>query len=146
MLKAIYNATVRHLAKNRTAAMLNIAGISIGIATSLLILIWAEREYSFDSFHPDVERKYRIWNTFTSESETFSQAPSGVALGAQLPKEIPGISSACRVFPGSFKFKYEDKTYFEKRVVPVDSNFFSFFGFSLLRGQADRVLRTPNEV
>lgn len=146
MLKAIYSAAMRHLAKNRTAAFLNIAGIAIGIATSLLIMIWADREFSFDSFHPDVENKYRVWNTFTSESETFSQAPSGVALGTQLPKHIPAIVSACRVFGGNFKFRYEDKTYFEDHAMPVDSNFFSFFGFSLLRGQSDRVLRTPNEV
>jgi putative ABC transport system permease protein len=146
MLKAIYNAAIRHLAKNRTAATLNIAGIAIGIATSLLIMVWADRELSFDSFHPDVKNKYRVWNTFTSESETFAQAPSGVALGAQLPKHIPAISSSCRVFSGDFKFSYEDKTFFEHRAIPVDSNFFSFFGFPLLRGKADHVLRTPNEV
>lgn len=146
MLKAIYSAAMRHLTKNRTAAILNIAGLAIGIATSLLIIIWADREVSFDSFHPDVETKYRVWNTFKSESETFSQAPSGVALGAQLQKHIPAIVSACRIFNWSFKFEYEDKTYFEDRAIPVDSNFFSFFGFPLLRGKADRVLRTPNEV
>ena len=146
MLKAIYRAAMRHLARNRTAAVLNITGIAIGIATSLLIMIWADREFSFDSFHPDVENKYRVWNTFTSESETFSQAPSGVALGAHLPKHIPAIVSSCRIFSGNFKFRYEDKTYFEQRALPVDSNFFSFFGFALLRGQADQVLRTPHEV
>ncbi|MEX2232508.1 MAG: ABC transporter permease [Cyclobacteriaceae bacterium] len=146
MLKAIYSSAMRHLAKNRTAATLNISGIAIGIATSLLIMIWAHREFSFDSFHPDVDNRYRVWNTFKSESETFSQAPSGVALGAHLPKHIPAIVSSCRVFGGEFKFRYEDKTYFEQRAIPVDSNFFSFFGFPLLRGQADRVLRTPNEV
>lgn len=146
MLKAIYRAAIRHLVKNSTAASLNIAGIAIGIATSLLILIWADREFSFDSFHPDVNNKYRVWNTFKSESETFSQAPSGVALGAQLPKHIPAIVSTCRVFSNSFKFKYEDKTYFEQNAIIVDSTFFNFFGFPLLRGQADQILRGRNEV
>ena len=146
MLKAIYSTAMRHLKKNRTAAILNTAGLSIGIATSLLILIWADREFSFDSFHPDVENKYRVWNTFKSESETFSQAPSGTGMGAQLPKHIPSIVSSCRIFNGNFKFSYEDKTYFEHRALPVDSNFFRFFGLPLLRGQADQVLRTPNEV
>lgn len=146
MLKTIFNVARRHLTKNRTGAILNIAGLAIGIATSLLIMIWADREFSFDSFHPDVESKYRVWNTFKSESETFSQGPSGIALGAQLPKHIPAIVSSCRIFNGNFKFSYEDKTYFEDRAITVDSTFFSFFGFPLLRGQADQVLRTPNEV
>jgi putative ABC transport system permease protein len=146
MLKAIFSAPIRHLLKNRTAATLNIAGIAIGIATSLLILIWADRELSFDSFHSDVDNKYRVWNTFTSESETFSQAPSGVALGAQLPKHIPAIVSSCRIFRNSFKFQHDDKTYFEQRAIIVDSTFFAFFGFPLLRGQAGHVLRQRNEV
>jgi putative ABC transport system permease protein len=146
MLKAIYSAAARHLLKNRTAAILNITGIAIGIATSLLIMVWANRELSFDSFHPDVENKYRVWNTFKSESETFSQAPSGSGLAAQLPKHVPAILSTCRVFPGNFKFTYEDKTFFERRAIPVDSNFFSFFGFPLLRGEPDQVLRTSHEV
>jgi len=126
MLKAIYSAARRHLSKNRTAATLNIAGIAIGITTSLLILIWADREFSFDNFHPDADSKFRIWNTFKSESESFSQAPSGIALGAHLPKHIPAIVSSCRIFPANFKFKYQDKTFFEDNVITVDSNFFSF--------------------
>ena len=146
MLKATYNSAMRHLARNRTAATLNIAGIAIGIATSLLIMIWADREFSFDSFHPDAGRKYRVWNTFKSESETFSQAPSGVALGAHLPEHIPAIVSTCRVFSNNFKFSYQEKTYFEQNAIVVDSTFFSFFGFPLLRGQSDHVLRTPHEV
>jgi putative ABC transport system permease protein len=146
MLKAIYNAAVRHLAKNRTSAILNIAGMAIGISTSLLIIIWAQRELSFDDFHPNSANTYRVWNTFKSESETFSQAPSGIALGAHLPKEIPEITSACRVFPGNYKFRFEDKVYFENRAIPVDSNFFSFFGFPLLRGDANHVLNDLNEV
>jgi putative ABC transport system permease protein len=146
MLYANYRAAIRQLVKSRTASILNMIGLAIGIATSLLIFMWADRELSFDSFHPDVNSKFRVWNTFSSESETFSQAPSGIALGAQLPKHIPAIINSCRIFNGKFKFKYGDNTYFENRALPVDSNFFAFFGFPLLKGQPDRVLRTPNEV
>ncbi len=146
MLKVIYRSALRHLLKNRATAILNIAGIAIGIATCLLIVIWAEREWSFDNFHPDVENKYRLWNTFKSESETFSQAPSATGLGAQLPKHVPAIISSCRIFNNNFKFRHEDRTYFEHRAILVDSNFFSFFGFPLLKGQADKLLRSQNEV
>lgn len=141
-----FRTALRHLIKNKMTTILNVAGISIGVATCLLIVIWAEREWSFDNFHPRVDNKFRVWNTFKSESETFSQAPSGVALGAQLPNHIPAITSACRVFNNSFKFRYEDKTFFEQRALIVDSSFFNFFGFKLLRGQPDQVLRTGNEV
>lgn len=141
-----FRTAIRHLLKNRMATFLNISGISIGVATCLMIAIWAEREKSFDDFHPNVDNKYRVWNTFKGEAESFSQAPSGVALGAQLPNHIPAIKSACRVFYNSAKYTYQDKTFFEPRSVIVDSSFFHFFGFKLLHGDARKILRTPNEV
>ena len=146
MLNTIYRSATRHLVKNKTAAILNIFGIAIGVATCLLILIWAERESSFDQFHPDVNRKFRVWNTFKSESETFSQAPSGVALGARLKEHIPSIVSACRIFNNSFKIQYEDKTFFESRAIIADSSFFNFFGFPLIRGTSDKLLRSADEI
>lgn len=143
---AAFRTAIRHLLKNKMAAFLNIFGIAIGVATCLTIAIWAGREWSFDDFHPNVDAKYRIWNTFKSESETFSQAPSGIALGAQLPNHIPAITSACRIFNNGGKFTYGDKTFFEPRTSVVDSTFFTFFNFKLLAGQPDQVLRTPNEI
>jgi putative ABC transport system permease protein len=146
MIATVFRTALRHLLKNKLSTFLNVAGISIGISTCLTIVIWAQREWSFDNFHPAVDNKFRVWNTFKSESETFSQAPSGVALGAQLPNYIPGIKSACRIFYGSAKYTYQDKTFFEGRSCYVDSSFFNFFGFRLLQGQANNILRTPNEV
>jgi putative ABC transport system permease protein len=141
-----FRTAIRHLLKNKMASFLNFTGISIGVATCLTIIIWAQREWSFDDFHPNVESKYRVWNTFKSEAESFSQAPSGIALGAQLPHHIPAIKSACRIFNGSNKYSYQNKTFFEERSIMVDSSFFSFFGFKLLNGDGRKILRNPNEV
>jgi putative ABC transport system permease protein len=146
MVQKLYHSAIRHLSRNRTAAILNISGIAIGIATCMIIAVWAERELSFDDFHPNVSNKYRLWNTFISESETFSQAPSGTGLGAQLPKHIPAIINTCRIFNGDYKLRYNDKAFFESRVIVTDSNFFSFFGFTLLKGNARNVLHSPNDI
>src|SRR5689334_20173885 len=146
MIHKLYHSALRQLSRNRTAAILNISGIAIGIATCMVIAIWAERELSFDNFHPNVSNKYRLWNTFTSEAETFSQAPSGTGLAVQLPKHIPAIKNTCRIFNGNYKLRYEDKTFFEPRIFTVDSNFFSFFAFKLLHGDAGSVLHSLNDI
>lgn len=146
MIQRFFRSTVRHLSRNRTSAILNISGIAIGIATCLIIAIWAERELSFDDFHPNIDNKFRLWNTFKSESETFSQAPSGIALGAHLPKHVPAITSSCRIFNGSYKVRYEDKAFFESRFLLVDSNLFSFFGFKLLHGDPKTVLLSTSDL
>lgn len=146
MVTTAFLAAWRHINKNRTAVILNVSGLAIGIATCLLISIWAERELTFDNFHPEANAKFRVWNTFTSEAETFSQAPSGNALGAQLPKIIPGIASACRVFNSSYKVKYDTEVHFESDAIVADSNFFSFFGFTIIKGTSANILTDPDKV
>lgn len=132
--------------KNRTSVILNVSGLALGIATCLVIAIWAERELGFDDFHPNVEAKFRIWNTFTGEAETFSQAPSGVALGAHLPRFIPDITSSCRVFYTGAKVRQGGETNFENGIIFADSTFFSFFGFNIIAGPEENLLRNPDQV
>jgi len=146
MFKAILFTAWRHLAKNKVSAFLNVTGLTIGLATCLVIAIWAERELTFDNFHANANAKFRIWNTFKSEAETFSQAPSGVALGAQLPKEIADIASACRVFRTGYKVRYNTEVHFEQEGIIADSTFFSFFDFPIIGGSSHKLLRNPNQV
>ncbi len=136
----------RHAVKNKTSVVLNVTGLALGIATCLVIAIWAERELSYDNFHPNVDAKFRIWNTFTSEAETFSQAPSGVALGAHLPRHVPDIKTACRIFNTGFKVRQGSETNFENNVIFADSTFFTFFGFQIIAGPKEQLLRDPQHV
>src|ERR1700712_2840842 len=103
MYKNFFKTAWRNLAQNKVFTLLNISGLSIGIVVCLIIGIWVTRELSFDNFHPRGDQIFRLSNTFKSESESFSQAPSGPAFGAQLPIQLPIIKSACRIFNGSNK-------------------------------------------
>jgi putative ABC transport system permease protein len=146
MFRNFFFSAWRHLKNNRTYTLLNIFGLVIGVVVCLLIGVWLQRELSFDDFHPDGDKIFRVTNTFKSESESFSQAPSGVALGAQLPKLLPVVKTACRVFVFEYKFKAGNNEYFEPTTVLADSNFFSFFGFKLNQGQKTKVLNSPNQL
>jgi len=146
MFKNFFKTAWRNLIKNKTYAFLNISGLAIGVTVCLLIGVWLQRELSFDNFHPRTSPIFRIFNTFKSESESFSQAPSGIALGAQLPKQLPAVKAACRVFNFEYKFKAGNNQFFEPRTFIVDSNFFSFFGFRLKQGQPIQVLNSPNQL
>ena len=146
MFKNYFNTAWRNLIKNKTYSFLNILGLTIGVIVCLLIGVWLQRELSFDNFHPDRDKIFRVVNTFKSESETFSQAPSGVALGAHLPTQLPSIKAACRVFRFQNKFKVGNNQFFEEHVLDVDSNFFTFFGFRLSQGPPAQVLSSPNQV
>jgi len=131
MLKNFFLTSWRNLTRNKVFTLLNVSGLAIGITVCLLIGIWLQRELSYDNFHPEGEKIFRVVNTFKSESESFSQAPSGPALGLRLPQQIPSIVAGCRVFGQQYKLTIGDQQFIEKNVIEADSNFFAFFGFQL---------------
>ena len=143
MLKNFFITAWRNLSRNKVFTLLNITGLAIGITVCLFVTVWLQRELSFDNFHPNGDAIFRVSNTFRSESESFSQAPSGAALGAHLPEELASIKSACRVFSDAYKLKYGVNQFIESNVLSVDSNFFHFFGFKLKQGHAAQCLQLP---
>jgi putative ABC transport system permease protein len=147
MFRNYLKTTWRNLLHNKVTTLLNISGLAIGIAVCLLIGIWLERELSYDDFHPNGNSIFRVVNTFKSESETFSQAPSGFALGAEMPKQIPSIRTSCRVLNFDHKFKEGTRQFLETPLT-VDSNFFSFFGYQLIQGMPNQVLnaKQPSDI
>ena len=146
MVKNFFLTAWRNLSRSKLLSLLNITGLAVGVAVCLFMIVWLQRELSFDNFHPDANAIFRISNTFKSESESFSQAPSGPAFGAQLPKQLPSVLSACRVFHEAFKIKYNNNQFIESNAITVDSNFFSFFGFKLKQGNALQCLQFPDRI
>jgi putative ABC transport system permease protein len=146
MIKNYFKTAWRNITRNRTFTLLNVSGLAIGVVVCLLIGVWLQRELSFDNFHPAGNKIFRLVNTFKSESEAFSQALSGPAFGAQLPKELPAVRSACRLFGDQYKVKSGDEQFFESNVIEADPNFFQFFGFRLKKGQPATCLQSFYQV
>src|SRR4030095_15263949 len=146
MLKNFLTTAYRSLLKNWTSTVLNVVGLALGVTICTLIGVWLQREISFDNFHPQGEQVFRLVNTFKSESESFSQAISGPAFGAQISRELPSIQSACRLFRVSYKMKIGDNELMEGDGLAVDSSFFSIFGFKLKEGQITNALNGANQI
>jgi putative ABC transport system permease protein len=147
MLKNFFLVAYRNLVKNKATTFLNIAGLAIGVMVCLVIGLWLQRELSFDKFHPNGETIYRVANTFKSESESFSQAGTGAAYGSSvITAQMPSVKATCRVFPETFKVKTDNDVFIEDNAIFADSNFFSFFGFKLLNGNAAAVLQARENV
>ena len=146
MLKNFLIVTYRNILRNKINTLLNVSGLSIGVIVCLLIGVWLQRELTFDNFHPNGEQIFRLSNTFKSESESFSQAPSGPAFGAHIPKELPSVLSACRLIREEYKIQVGTTEYFEPGVVVADSNFFRFFGFRLKKGNISQSLGSFDQI
>jgi len=146
MFKNYFKIAIRSFWRSKLIAVLNLVGLTTGITAFLFIYQWVNFEMSFDRFHENTESIYRIYNTFKSESESFSQAPCGPALGYHLPNELAEIESAVRIGGESTKVTVDGISYFEDDIVPTDPNFFQFFSYRLLKGDPTQVLSDPHNV
>lgn len=146
MIQNYFKLALRHLLKNVRTTALNIAGLALGVAVCLTVAVWLRRETSFDDFHPDADRIFRLTNTFKSESESFSQAGSQFAHGAYLPREVAHITNSCRIVDDLLLMKANEKQFFEEYVLTADSNFFRFFGFRLSEGDPQTCLNSPDKI
>lgn len=147
MLKNYLKIVFRTLQKNKVYASINILGLSLGIAASVLIVVFVADELSYDQFHPQSENLYRVDFSGKLNGNEFNMAMTGAPIGPAMAEEIPEVESTLRVGQWeSVPIQYEELTFTEGNILVVDKNFFDFFGFELLQGDPATVLDGPNKI
>ncbi len=137
----------RNLRKNKFFSSINIAGLAIGIAACIIIMIFVFYEKSFDSLH--TKNIYRLDEVQKFEGMV---APQNVALsmypmGPTLKQEFPEIINFTRVRQNEkVDFNYEDKKVFLPKIFWVDSTFLQMFDFRLTSGDRAIALQKPNSI
>lgn len=91
MFKNYIKIAIRNLLKNKVYSLINILGLSIGLATSLLILLYVVNEWSYDLFHSKSERLFRVVQTMESETNVEEDATTPFLLGPVLDAEFPDL-------------------------------------------------------
>lgn len=144
MLKNYFKIAFRNLIRQKSFSILNIVGLTIGMAASIFIFLWVQHEQSYDRFHKHADRIYRI----TAEaSEDFHAAINNATMPIALQAEVPAIQKVLRIsHPSKNIFSYGDAHYEEDRGFFVDSTFFDFFSFPLLEGNATTALLRPDAI
>ncbi len=126
---------------------INIAGLSLGIAASLLIILYVVDEVSYDRFHKDAERMYRLGFFGRLNGNDFNMAVSPAPVAEAMVTEIPEVESACRFGVWrTMPMAYEDKVFTERFMLVADSNFFDFFSFRVIAGDPKTALKGTNKV
>jgi len=142
MIKNYFKTAFRNLARNKVYSFINIAGLSIGLACAMFIMLYVKDEVSFDRFHENVNDIYRI----ARKSRGGANGTTGFLQGPRFTQNVPGIKSFVRVQGGSEDIKKGTEVQQQDGILYVDSNFFSVFTFSLLSGNPATCLTEPHSV
>lgn len=153
MIKNYFLLFARNLKRQKLFSAINLLGLTVSIASTLLIYLYVRHEFSFDRFHPHADRVYRINQTFIwgeNSNNQFSSTGPGVAYAVK--EEIAEVElMTCIHTPGNFIISYtntknEVVTFEEDRVFAADSNFFRMFNFPVIKGNADAAFQQANNL
>jgi putative ABC transport system permease protein len=142
---------LRNIKKYKGYSSINIAGLAVGIASGLLILLFVKSELSYDRFHENAERVYRVGFKFHVGTNQFDAALGPCPLADALLRDFPEVRSAARIFArqsrgGDVFVRYKEKRFQEKLFLWADPAIFDILTIPFLRGNPDDALEEPNSV
>ena len=147
MLKNLIKIAFRNILKDIGYSSLNILGLTLGIASAIFLIIYISDEVSYDRYHENSDRIYRITSHFTETDDDFSWPVTQVPFARQVIADYPEVESATQFYALDRQlFKYEDKKFFEKRFFMADSNAFEIFDYKFIYGSAENALKEPNTI
>ncbi|MBI3110438.1 MAG: ABC transporter permease [Ignavibacteriales bacterium] len=147
MLSNYFKIALRNLLKHKGYSFINGFGLAAGIACCILIVLYVQDELSYDTFHADSDRIYRVVKDFVNaDGSRLPDATTPPGLMPALVREIPEIETATRLYP-SWGFKpmltYGEKTFYEEKFLRVDSTFFDVFTYQFVQGNKSTVFAKP---
>jgi ABC-type antimicrobial peptide transport system permease subunit len=144
MLKTYFKLAYRNIIKDKAYSIINISGLAIGLASSILILLWVQNELSYDKFHKNAGQIYRVNSDFGDSKTAASSA--GMPFG--LKAELPVVKNAARLYPGfpSILFETGNRKFQEEHVFYADPGFMEMFSYPLLKGDRATALKQVNGV
>lgn len=150
MLTNYIKVAVRQLLKNKTFSLINIFGLSVGVACCVLLTMFIQDEFAYEKHFKDHERVYRIYTSFTKDGTTEefprTSPPIATELGHLLPEVEVGSRSVMPPDVTHHLVRYKDKQFFENNGMLVDSTYFDIFNYKFVEGNGETALDAPATV
>ena len=147
MYKSYFKIAWRNVSRNKSLFAINVSGLALGIATSLVILLFVADELSFDRYNAKADRIVRVVLKGKVNGEVIKEAVTPAPVAATLVNEFPEVIEGTRIRrAGSPKIAYKSTTYRNSRLAFVDPNFFNVFTLPFLQGDPKTALKDPHTI
>jgi putative ABC transport system permease protein len=142
MISNYIKIAIRNILRHKVYAFINIAGLSVGMACTILILLWVQYELSFDRYHENADRIYRLGLNLRTSKIKESIASNGVPAGPTFEKRFSEVLKACRFQKGEgvAVVQYKEKKFFEENIFFADNSVFEIFTFPMVNGNPKTAL------
>jgi putative ABC transport system permease protein len=148
MFKNYLKIALRNLLNHKTFTVVNIVGLSLGITCCILISLYVINEVSYDKYHSNSDRIYRVKYFLDLNGVLYKEASVPFPAAEAIRNEFPEVEKTVRIYKRteSVLLRFEDKTYKEERFFFADKSLFEIFDFNFLYGNPQNVFDDPSSV
>ncbi|MFO7256825.1 MAG: ABC transporter permease [Bacteroidota bacterium] len=149
MLQNYFKVAIRNLFRTKIFSLINILGLSLGVACCLLLALYVQDEFSYDRHHERLDDLYRINTQFEGVIGFDKLGSVSPPIAMTLKEELPEVEEAARVvasFTDQDLIQYEDKKFFEKDAYVADSTLFDVLTYEFIEGNPKKALTDANTV
>lgn len=149
MIGHYLKVSTRNLVRNKTYSLINIMGLAIAMASSLIIYQNVLFENSYDGFHANADRIFRVRFDFYQHGQyEGGSASTFSAVGPALVQDFPEVESSARFIASGYGaiLTYKNEQYVEKKVLYAEQSFLNMFSFPLVKGDVETALTQPNTI
>ena len=147
MFKNLIKIALRIIRKDLFYSLFNIIGLTIGICSSLFLLLYIYDELSYDQYHEKADNIYRVVSHITEPDDAFTWVVAQIPFAPQVKEDYPEVDEYVRFIPaGRSLFRKGDLQFYEDEVYFIDSTVFSVFSFDLIKGNPETVLDEPGSM
>ncbi len=151
LLPNYFKTASRKIKRQKVFSLINIAGLAVGLACCAVIILYVSNELSYDTFHPDADRTYRLASHIINQVGEFWFAATPGPMAPILRREFPQVEEVARIVPprenaDNVLVVKGNKRFFEDRIWFVDSTAFRIFRIAFIQGSPERALEKPNHV
>ena len=147
MFTSYFKTAWRNLRKNKLFSFINILGLSIGMATCFIIMLYVQDEMSYDKFNVNADNIVRVVFHANINGGEINESVTMPPVAQTMKKDFPEVQDATRILNmGASKVTYQEKTFKDDLFALVDPNFFSIFTLPMIEGDAKTALARPNSI
>ena len=147
MFQNLVKIAMRVLRKDLFYSLFNIAGLTIGITSSIFLLLYVLNELSYDRYHEQSDNIYRVVSHITEPDDAFDWAVAQIPFAPQVKEDYPEVLEYVRyIDAGRTLFKKNETFFYEDDVYFVDSTVFDVFSWKLIFGNAETALNEPKSI
>src|SRR6476661_9185722 len=150
MFKNYFKTAYRFLLKNKTFSFINIFGLAVGTLCCIYILLYVKDQYSYDKHEKNANDIYRITTTLASKGDKHTMATASPPIAMAMKNDFAEVQQFTRavgaISAKQHLLRYKENSFYEKKVLFVDSTFFDVFTYHFISGSEQKALSQPYSI